>query len=159
MSTTNIKRALEYMRGMALTGDQSKARVAALAEVNDIERALAAAREEGRREGLKEAEDAVHARAGMYRTDTAVYPALKSLADVIRAMRDGAVVGRIWQGGGMSKAQQHKWSHGEKVQVCTRPGCTWRRYPRGVGADQRIRYAEMKDARPILKPHPCKGTP
>lgn len=57
----------------------------------------------------------------------------------------------------MSKAKQHQWSHGERVQVCINPGCTWRRYPRGVLDDPRVRYAEMEDARPILRPYPCWG--
>lgn len=55
------------------------------------------------------------------------------------------------------KATKHQWSHGVVVQVCIRPGCTWRRYPGGVMGDRRVRYAEIKDARPILRPHPCKG--
>jgi ribosomal protein S12 methylthiotransferase accessory factor YcaO len=39
MSTKNIRRALEFMRGLALTAEQSNARVHALAEVEAIEKA------------------------------------------------------------------------------------------------------------------------
>jgi hypothetical protein len=42
VSTNAIRKALEYMRGIALTADQSKARVEALDEVEAIEKAARA---------------------------------------------------------------------------------------------------------------------
>ena len=58
----------------------------------------------------------------------------------------------------MSKAKQHVWSDGDDVQHCMNVGCSCRKFRHGFWSDQRVRYAPHKNARPILKAHPCKGT-
>lgn len=45
MSTENIAKALEYMRGIALTGDQSKARILARHELEHLRAAVRSASE------------------------------------------------------------------------------------------------------------------